>query len=105
MQKEKLTAALDAAIEEQIAAEMERLQEECPEEYSLGHDRDFVNVGVGNVCVRDDELWDDDRLRDDARDNVAEVFFNNILECGAGSKSEAFYNLVQQYIRSKGGIQ
>ena len=93
--------ALDEAIEEQIEKEIDRLKEEFPEEYSLGHDRDYVNVGVGNVCVRDDEIWDDDRLRDDARDNIEDDFFNNLIECGSGTKSEAFCDLVQQYIGSK----
>jgi len=98
---EQFKEALDAAIEEQIEAEIERLQEKYPEEYSLGHDRDFVDVGVGNVCVRDDEIWDDDRLYQDAKDNIEEEFFNNVAECGINTKSAAFFDLVQQYIRSK----
>lgn len=98
---EQFKEALDAAIEEQIEAEIERLQEKYPEEYSLGHDRDFVDVGVGSVCVRDDEIWDDDRLYQDAKDNIEEEFFNNVAECGINTKSAAFFDLVQQYIRSK----
>lgn len=95
--------ALDAAIEEQIEAEIDRLKEKYPEEYSLGHDRDFVDVGVGGcgVCVRDDEIWDEDRLYQDAKDNIEEEFFNNVAECGINTKSAAFFDLVQQYIRSK----
>ena len=98
---EQFKEALDAAIEEQIEAEIERLQEKYPEEYSLGHDRDFVDVGVGSVCVRDDEIWDEDRLYQDAKDNIEEEFFNNVAECGINTKSAAFFDLVQQYIRSK----
>ena len=98
---EQFKEALDAAIEEQIEAEIERLQEKYPEEYSLGHDRDVVDVGVGSVCVRDDEIWDDDRLYQDAKDNIEEEFFNNVAECGINTKSAAFFDLVQQYIRSK----
>lgn len=98
---EQIKEALDAAIEEQIEAEIERLQEKYPEEYSLGHDRDFVDVGVGSVCVRDDEIWDEDRLYQDAKDNIEEEFFNNVAECGINTKSAALFDLVQQYIRSK----
>ena len=93
--------ALDATIEEQINAEMERLQDKYPEEYSLGHDRDFVDVGVGSVCVRDDEIWDEDRLYTDAKENVGEDFFNNIAECSIDTKSADLYNLIQKYIWSK----
>lgn len=98
---EQFKEALDAAIEEQIEAEIDRLKEKYPEEYSLGHDRDFVDVGVGSVCVRDDEIWDDDRLYQDAKEDTEEMFFSNIVDCGEGSKSAAFFDLVQQYIRSK----
>lgn len=98
---EQFKKALDAAIEEQIEAEIDRLKEKYPEEYSLGHDRDFVDVGVGSVCVRDDEIWDEDRLYQDAKEDTEEMFFSNIVDCGEGSKSAAFLDLVQQYIRSK----
>lgn len=93
--------ALDAAIEEQIEDEIDRLKEKHPEEYSLGHDRDFVDVGVGNVCVRDDEIWDDDRLYQDAKENIAEDFFQNVNECGVDTKSAELYNLIKKYIWSK----
>lgn len=95
--------ALDAAIEEQIEAEIDRLKEKYPEEYSLGHDRDFVDVGVGGcgVCVRDDEIWDDDRLRQDAKENIAEDFFQNVNECSVDTKSAELYNLIKKYIWSK----
>ena len=98
---EQFKEALDAAIEEQIEAEIERLQEKYPEEYSLGHDRDFVDVGVGSVCVRDDEIWDDDRLRQDAKENIAEDFFQNVNECGVDTKSAELYSLIKKYIWSK----
>lgn len=98
---EQFKEALDAAIEEQIEAEIERLQEKYPEEYSLGHDRDFVDVGVGSVCVRDDEIWDDDRLYQDAKENIAEDFFQNVNECSVDTKSAELYNLIKKYIWSK----
>lgn len=94
---------LDEAIEEQIENEIERLQEKYPEEYSLGHDRDYVDVGVGGcgVCVRDDEIWDDDRLREDAVEIVTDEFFQNLADSGKDTKSAKLCDLIQQYVRSK----
>lgn len=69
---------LQELFEEAIADEKERLLCKNEEDYFQGYDEDYVDVGVGSVCVRRDAIYDEKKLEDDAKENVVEELFSVI---------------------------
>ena len=63
------------------------LNEGCGGKYYQGHDKDFVDVGVGSVCVRDDVLQDEEQAFEDAKDELIEELKN--------ADYETFYSLIE----------
>lgn len=45
--------------------------------YHLGYDCDYEDVGVGKVCVRRDEIQDEDQAFEDAQEQVIEEIVNS----------------------------
>lgn len=97
----ELKKVLDEAIEEQIKEKSECLVRDDRERYFVGYDRDYADVGVGEVCVREDEIWNESRLREDAIDYVADEFFENVASCSVGSKSEKLIKFIEKYIKER----
>lgn len=97
----ELKKVLDEAIEEQIKEKSECLVSDDRDRYFIGYDRDYADVGVGEVCVREDEIWNESRLREDAIDYVADEFFENVASCSVGSKSAKLMKFIEKYIREK----
>lgn len=80
--KEDLLQALKEAFEEMVSERAEKLLENDLElgvdgVYYEGHDKDFVDVGVGSVCVRDDILQDEDQAFEDAKEEIISELVNN----------------------------
>ena len=44
--------------------------------YHLGYDCDYEDVGVGKVCVRREEIQDEDQAEEDAKDQIIEELVN-----------------------------
>lgn len=44
--------------------------------YHLGWDSDYEDVGVGKVCVRRDEIQDEDQAAEDAKEQIVEELVN-----------------------------
>lgn len=70
-----LIRALKSAFEDMVNKRTEKileedLQEGANGEYFMEYDRDSVNVGIGNVIVREDVIQDEDRAFDDAKDMI-----------------------------------
>lgn len=63
------------------------LKEGCGGKYYQGHDKDFVDVGVGSVCVRDDVLQDEDQAFEDAKQELIEELKD--------ADFETFYSLIE----------
>ena len=80
--KEDLLEALKKAFLAMAEERKEKLLENDLElgvdgDYYEGHDKDFVDVGVGSVCVRDDILQDEDKAFEDAKEEIIEGLVNN----------------------------
>ena len=95
MKIEELKRLLDEAIKEEILKEEERL---LGSDYCLGYDSDEVNIGVGCQSVRSEIIIDEDRLNDDARENVADSFLENLSDCGVGTKLAELHDFIKNYI-------
>lgn len=73
--KEDLINALKEAFEEMVSKRAEKLLENdlalgVDGVYYEGHDKDYVDVGVGSVCVRDEILQDEDKAFEDAKEEI-----------------------------------
>lgn len=66
---------LQELFAEAIADEKERLLDKNEEDYFQGYDEDYINVGVGCVCVRREKIYNERKLEEDAKENV----INDIL--------------------------
>lgn len=80
--KEDLLEALKEAFNAMVEERKEKLLENDLElgidgVYYEGHDKDFVDVGVGSVCVRDDILQDEDQAFEDAKEDIISELVNN----------------------------
>lgn len=81
---ENFKKVLKEVFEEAIEYEKERLLDKNEEDYFQGYDEDYVDVGVGSVCVRKEAIYDEEALEDDAKENVIDelieqdVGFENI---------------------------
>ena len=59
-------------LQDKIQEIADDLIENNPEAYCLGKDTDYVNVGICNVCVRSETIYDEDAAFDDAREKFIE---------------------------------
>ena len=67
---------LKECLQDKIQEIADNLIENNPEAYDLGKDTDYVDVGIGSVCVRSDTIYDEDAAYKDAREKFAESVEN-----------------------------
>lgn len=67
---------LKECLQDKIQEIADDLIENNPEAYCLGKDTDYVNVGIGNVCVRSETIYDEDKAYEDAKEKFAESVEN-----------------------------
>lgn len=87
--KEDLLEALKKAFLAMAEECKERLLEDDLEEGTEGkyfecYDTDYVDVGVGSVCVRKETIQDEDKAFEDAKENVIEALVNNDFDAVEG---------------------
>lgn len=87
--KEDLLEALKKAFLAMAEECKERLLEDDLEEGNEGkyfecYDTDYVDVGVGSVCVRKETIQDEDKAFEDAKENVIEALVNNDFDAVEG---------------------
>ena len=80
--KEDLLEALKKAFLARVEERKEKLLKDDLEEGTEGkyfecYDTDFVDVGVGSVCVRKETIQDEDKAFDDAKEEIIEDLVND----------------------------
>lgn len=80
--KEDLLQALKEAFEEMVSERAEKLLEDDLKEGREGKyfefiDSDYVDVGVGSVCVRRETIQDEDQAFEDAKEEIISELVNN----------------------------
>lgn len=80
--KEDLLEALKKAFLERAEEVKEKLLEDDLENGTEGiyfecYDTDYIDVGVGSVCVRKETIQDEDKAFEDAKEEIIEDLVNN----------------------------
>lgn len=96
----ELLIALKNAVNGLIDARAEELIEEHQEDYSMGYDKDFVDVGVGPVCVRCEEIFDEERAWGDAEEEIInDIERNDNDACFYLFEDDDFRNSLVAFLR------
>lgn len=61
-------------LEREIERKKEELIEKYPEEYIKGYDRDYVDIGVGSACIREDPIFYEKKLARKAKEALIDEF-------------------------------